>query len=228
MVIADSPVLIIGLPRSGSSLLAEMIKTGGVWWGDWHERPYDGPIYRNHEDEAVRMLAEEMSEFAGGRPKGIEPFPFENLPELLSREAVNLFLPKLEALDADMSSASPDGRWGAKFCAITWTLPLWLYAFPTAKVVYSYRDPLSTAASWQKKGGVSDAEAGLRLCLKYAYFVEHLRPPDMFTVHYEKWFGWKARLQGEALFDYLGLSHDRLDKSLALCDSSKMTVQTII
>jgi len=147
---SHSPIIIIGMSRSGTSMLTRMLDDLGLFVGnklthnhealffreinDWLltqssgglENP--GTIKYLLQDKEARELYGEFISFAMKTPRVIS---FLGFTKYLSYKT-----PK-----------SLDIPWGWKDPRNTFTLPFWLDLFPKAKVVHIYRHPLDIASS---------------------------------------------------------------------------------
>ena len=146
----EPPVIIIGMSRSGTSMLTRMLESLGLFCGsqltdnheavffreinDWLLAQCSGGLenpgtieYLLRDQEARRLFAEFIS-FTMGTHRVIS---YLGLGRYLSvRNPANLDIP-----------------WGWKDPRNTVTLPLWLDIFPEAKVIHIYRHPLDIVSS---------------------------------------------------------------------------------
>jgi len=142
---SESPVIIIGMSRSGTSLLTRMLESLGLFCGstltnnheavffheinDWLLTQCSGGLenpgtikYLLQDKEARRLF----SEFISFTMKTHRVISYLGLGKYLSvRTPANLDIP-----------------WGWKDPRNTFTLPVWLDLFPDAKVIHIYRHPM--------------------------------------------------------------------------------------
>ena len=147
----SQPIIVIGMHRSGTGLLAGILRDLGVHMGFRREA--------NQESTFFLRLNEELLRATGASWDRPEP-----LLDLLREEGsledrlvadVGRRLASLAAISylgprrflACRSIAGLDGRWGWKDPRNTLTLPLWLKLFPAAKVIHIYRNGVDVAAS---------------------------------------------------------------------------------
>lgn len=144
------PVIVLGMHRSGTSMLVGLLRDLGLHIGA------NAP--RNSESKLFRRLNLWLLGNTGGHwdnPASIDRLL--RLPEL--RAAADEYLAdalsSLRAIDylgwrrwlACRSVYALDTPWGWKDPVNTWTLPFWLDLFPQAKVVHIYRNGIDTAYS---------------------------------------------------------------------------------
>lgn len=149
----QQPVLIVGMHRSGTSMVARALNDAGVYMG----------AIRDHNGEAFYGvdLNDRMLELAGGS--------WWDLPRKVDLDEV------MVGFESDLSSKdlyqahlkSPSGRslslgfqhsglWGLKDPRLSLTLPWWLKKFPKAKVVWVLRDEDEIVQSLLKRQGKKD------------------------------------------------------------------------
>ena len=154
----NSPIIIIGMSRSGTGILAKMLEDLGLFIGKNKDRNHEAWFFIDLnmwlleqssgglenpqaikyllEDKEARSLYSQFIEFSMKTPRAIS---FLGLKKYLSyRTPLNLDIP-----------------WGWKDPRNTFTLPFWLDIFPDAKVVHIYRHGVDVANSLrvsQQKG----------------------------------------------------------------------------
>ncbi len=174
-----SPIIIIGMSRSGTSMLTRMLSALGLFAGkkltsnheavffreinDWLltqssgglEDP--GSIKYLLQDTEARELFGEFIKFSMTTPHVISFLGFSNY--LKYRTPQNLDIP-----------------WGWKDPRNTFTLPMWLDLFPDAKIIHIYRHPLDIASSLiaRRKRGLSRLQDRRRTIKPfYWYYLMH-------------------------------------------------------
>lgn len=147
---ATPPVIIIGMHRSGTSMVARMLEELGLFVGDrkmadhepyfflglndWMLRQCGGawdqpePIRHLLENGEVRALAGDYIRYLMQTPRAVSFMGWRNYRQY--RTPCNLDLP-----------------WGWKDPRNTYTLPLWLDLFPGARVIHIYRNGVDVASS---------------------------------------------------------------------------------
>lgn len=157
---AAPPVIVIGMHRSGTSLVAAMLFQLGVYGGA------DIDIRRIRSEVAARSAAlvsgyaesgvffrlnEEMLARAGARWDDPQPFlERRDHPRVAPREVAALEQRAARELAVGFQSGFESGRqsvWGWKDPRNSLTLPYWLNLFPGARVLHVRRDLESSAQS---------------------------------------------------------------------------------
>lgn len=151
-----SPVLIIGMHRSGTRLLAQILDELGVFMGA--DRQADG------ESVAFMLINEAIFHQCG--TFWTEPVPVHFVlsdPELLERATTVA----RDALVAGFASYAGGNDWrpgavpeatppfGWKDPRNTFTLPVWMQVFPRARVIHVLRHGVDVAASLARRHGAA-------------------------------------------------------------------------
>ena len=183
------PVIVIGMSRSGTTMLTKMLDELGLYAGkkltDNHEAVFfwelndwlltqcsgglenPGVIRYLLEDPEARALYGGFVEFTMKTPKAIS---FLGLADYLKYR----------------TPAALDVPWGWKDPRNTFTLPVWLDIFPDARIIHIYRHPLDIVNSLRtrRKRGLSrlKEKGGLSGAL-YKYFLvrRHIGTGKIFT-----------------------------------------------
>ncbi len=168
------PVIIIGMHRSGTSMLTDLLESLGLFMGrqqngnqealffyhlnKWLLRQsggeWDQPelFDRVIADATRRELFTDFLEYTLGTPRAVS---FLGWPRYLRyRNVPNL-----------------DVTWGWKDPRTTFTLPLWLDLFPDAKVLHIYRNGVDVASSLRvrSRGGLVHFASWKRLHRRLAF-----------------------------------------------------------
>jgi hypothetical protein len=155
------PVSILGMHRSGTSMVALLLADCGLYLG--HERDLMPPAPDNPAGfgENVRFveLNEQLLAALGGR--------WDALPEFsagwLESNDVTVLRARAEQLVQSFAGFEP---WGWKDPRSSVTFPFWERIAGPLEVVVCIRDPLEVALSLQRRNGVS-LDFGLALWLAY-------------------------------------------------------------
>lgn len=178
-----APVCIVGMHRSGTSMVARVLNACGLFLG--REDELIGPARDNPEGfwenlHFVELNEEIMARF-GGSWNAPPAFParweFEPEVEPLLGKATELV-------------ARFDGRthWGWKDPRSSLTIPFWLRVVPSLKVVVCVRNPLEVAHSLFVRGDTKSA-AQFQLWLHYYRQILSAVPPSARIVtHYQSYF----------------------------------------
>jgi hypothetical protein len=139
------PIIVLGVERSGTSVVAEMVHRWGA---------YPGPAEKLHEADAhaprgyweflpLWDLLAELGDFEAGATWWDRDFQQrmekKAADPVLRKKAVNLM--------AEMGNEAP---WIWKDPALSHFLPFWKQIWDTAIYIITVRNPLDTAVSWQK------------------------------------------------------------------------------
>jgi len=186
------PIIIIGMHRSGTSLIAKMLSEIGIFMG----RNLDG----NHEPSFFTKLNSWLLSSAGGRwdtPSSLR-FLYEDekgtdlAVEYLRHQASSVRCFRYLGASRFLRYRSlfrVSEHWGWKDPRTTLTLPLWLRVFPEAKVIHVIRNGVDVAESLQRR-----QKAGFHLAEKR--FRQHR---VLMILHPKQgWFGTSPRVTHRA------------------------------
>ncbi len=140
-----NPYIIIGMHRSGTSLLAKVLEKGGVFMG----------VIKDHNYEAMHFLSLNQQILWGAGGNWLEPV----IPEkkhwkaLPPKELYHEHFKLNGRLQRLRYSLFPQ-PWGWKDPRNTFTLPMWLELFPQARVIHLLRDREAVALSLKKRNNV--------------------------------------------------------------------------
>src|SRR5262245_36120203 len=172
-------VCIVGMHRSGTSMVAKMLHESGIWLG----RTCDLMPADAHNEggywEHIKFLAlneailKEVGAAWDSPPPQTADWPrVSGLPRLRGRA---------EALLDEFSAREP---WGWKDPRTSLTLPFWRAVCPDLKVIICIRNPFEVAVSLRRRGGASYA-FGIRLWSLYnRQLLDGFDPSRAVVVHY--------------------------------------------
>src|SRR5262249_7406766 len=150
-------VAIVGMHRSGTSMVTHALKLGGLYLGDEADLLAPGPENPDGYWENAQLVDvndEVLSALGGG---------WEALPGGPSDWAADDRLGDVRGRAASiLDRISRDGPWGWKDPRTTVTLPFWRELADPLKIVLCIRNPLEVALSLQRRGMFS-YENALRL-----------------------------------------------------------------
>jgi hypothetical protein len=152
---ARSPVIVLGMHRSGTSMLTGSLEAAGVLLGEVNNA---APHNRkgNKEHEGVRGLNDRIMARYGADWKSP---PHDQLPLAWTQEEL------AEGL-AQTSSLSGSGRvWGFKDPRTIWTLEGWLALYPAARLIGVFRHPVAVMNSLLARPGALQIPEGDALAL---------------------------------------------------------------
>jgi hypothetical protein len=176
----NDPVIIIGMHRSGTSMVSRILEATGLFLG--HKKD------SNHEAVFFLLIDKWLMSQAGGSWQN--PAPIRYLSEnqklramtvdylrryLLASPRVVSYMGWKNYLQHGSLSNMPK-PWGWKCPITTFTLPLWLDIFPNAKVIHVYRHGVDVASSLRKRTLLSmERTSGQNLYYKLK-FLHWMRP----------------------------------------------------
>lgn len=147
---AKAPVILLGMHRSGTTMVAELLERLGLFLGKELESNHEALYFLDLDDELFR------------RANAAWDNPSPMLAFFAHRDAVEL---SRRALESDLESknfrsfvgwkqylkqggvSGMDRPWGFKDPRAVFTLPLWLQLFPDAKLVAVHRNGIDVANS---------------------------------------------------------------------------------
>jgi hypothetical protein len=198
----SQPVAIVGMHRSGTSMVAKLLQQAGLNLGD--ETDLMPPAEENPEGfyehlEFVR-LNDEVLNVAGAGWDCPPAVGFD-----WNHEALDPFRDRARRLAAPLWERIP---WGWKDPRTSLTLPFWRSAFGPLRSVVVVRNPLEVVTSLHRRNGFSTA-LGLTLWQIYAERVlEDTSPDERLVTHYDSFFLEPEREISRVL-EFLGLNRDQ-------------------
>ncbi len=139
---ASAPIIIIGMHRSGTSLLAKVLERSGIFMG----------VVKDHNFEAMHFLSLNQqimwsAGFEWYRPgvPGLEHWRNIRAKDLYCEHF------KLNGRLAYWRNLIKNPAWGFKDPRNTYTLNMWLKLFPKAKVIHIHRPCKEVANSLQNR-----------------------------------------------------------------------------
>ena len=139
------PIIVLGVERSGTSVVAEMVHKWGAYAGPLEKlHKADAHAPRGYwEYEPLWDLLAELGDFdAGGT------WWDSNFQRRMAEKAADpVYKQKATALMAEMHKGDP---WFWKDPALSHFLPFWKQIWGDAVYIITVRNPFDTAVSWQK------------------------------------------------------------------------------
>lgn len=154
VALAARPVIVIGMHRSGTSLVSRLLEACGLFMG-WR-------LAANHEAAFFNRLNSWLLSSAGGRwdtPRAIDYLLSDDAGRELAQEYLRFRISGISALSflgprrlaRCRSLAAIDEPWGWKDPRTTITLPFWLDIFPEARVLHVVRNGIDVADSLHRR-----------------------------------------------------------------------------
>ena len=164
-----APVIIIGMHRSGTSMLTKLLQELGLFIG--HKLlPFD--LY-----ESAYFVSLNEWLLAQANASWDNTYNYQFTDKIFEEQAKEVLLTELQGKKrkdylgkhkfSDIRKL--DIPWAWKDPRSTITMDLWKSIFPTARILHIYRNPIDVAASLSKR------EASLRASRKLTYLVRILR-----------------------------------------------------
>ena len=150
----ESPIIVIGMHRSGTSLLTRQLEDLGVNMGKWQDEVTREALFFRHRNQIMLMLASaawdnpESFLRALEKPHWRQAFSRVAANDLETVRTANFLPPKRLA---GFTSAT-NRMWGFKDPRTSITLPVWLDIFPNARIINIVRDGNAVASSLRERG----------------------------------------------------------------------------
>jgi hypothetical protein len=204
METTSSAVCVSGMHRSGTSMVARVLASCGLWLGPESRlmpARQDNPEGFFENLDMVKISDQLLDRFAGG---------WDTPPEWpmgwVQTEAAQQLVPQArEAIAALGASSHAFPGWGWKDPRTCLTLPFWQLLLPDMKVVVCLRNPAAVARSLRKRSHNS-LIFGVRLWDAYSRQLMQALPAGEFLVtHYDAWFA-DPHAELERVLGFLGFS----------------------
>ena len=194
------PICIAGMHRSGTSLVANLLRGGGLYLGA--DADLKGPSQYNADGfwEHVRLvdLNEEILNRLGG---GWDAPPA--MPEgWVGAEPLRDLHASAQAILEEFSGHEP---WGWKDPRNSLTLPFWRRHLPDPKVVICVRNPLEVALSLRRRNILSYALSMLLWTVYNERLLRTTRPDQRLITHYDAYTR-EPREEVRRLLEFAGLT----------------------
>lgn len=180
-----SPVIVIGMHRSGTTLIAEWLNKMGIFMG----------AMRDHNGESIPFLSTNQKLLAANGADWKSPKSVVSVPSISAAEfyALHMASPSLNKFKLMVKGPR---LWGFKDPRNTFTLSSWLSVFPNATIIHVIRDGGEVAKSLQArnktKGEVhaeefNDFESAFNLWEKYVEEgLKYKNHPNYHEIRYEE------------------------------------------
>jgi hypothetical protein len=178
----EAPVCIVGMHRSGTSMVAQMLRLCGLDLGPTERLMAASPDNPDGywEHAGFVSLDDDLLHVLGG---GWDYPP--TLPETWDHARFAPYRARAEALVASFAGREP---WGWKDPRTSLVLPFWLDALPGLRAMTVVRNPLEVAASLRRRNGTSLAAALALWDAHYRRILAATRPAERIVTHYDAYF----------------------------------------
>jgi sulfotransferase family protein len=207
------PLIVIGMHRSGTSLVAAMLEALGVFMGPegwleaWEQPGFpSGPRWLNGYAEAAdfRILNERVLGRAGATWHQVVPFlERRDRSEFAGSNVALLQMATFGCLRSRYLRPVPRefcGPWGWKDPRNSLTLPYWLRLFPRARILHVRRDPEAVVDSLQRRAQIWSRSPGLPLPWPQRARTWALHPVATLQ-RARRWFGMLPAAGGDPCLD---------------------------
>jgi hypothetical protein len=231
------PLIILGMHRSGTSILSQMLRTCGVFIGRELDGHFESPYFRRCNNEILSRAGSSWTDPWTYLERRAEPEFHRGCREWVEEYLKNSFGTRFLGLrhrTALLGGGAWD--WGWKDPRTCLTMPVWNEIYPEAKLLHITRHPLDVAISLQRreeerrKAGKrpQPQNADLEQCLRLweSYVAETLRLRDRGARYHELRYEELMRnprvgLEGVARFCGLDVATAGLNAAAALADGGR-------
>jgi glycosyltransferase involved in cell wall biosynthesis len=230
----QAPVFILGMHRSGTTMVAQALASAGVYTGAICDHNSE-PLYAIDINE--RLLEEANGNWWNvPAESALEAAVQSGMGELTARDlyAAHLKISTGSSLRQWMHYSGP---WLVKDPRLSLTLPWWLERFPNAKVIWVLRDETAVVDSLLRRQSLSyeaqsvlDAESALELARAYTSNAAKLLKRygvDYRAVHYEDLTNSDEALQRKTWFGLYQFSNVKPGQMTGFSGRGKKRVEEI-
>jgi len=241
---SERPIIVIGMHRSGTSLLASQLEDLGVAMGKWQGEKTSEAMFFRHRNQLLFSLARarwdnpDVFLRALDNPHWRRVFGRVAACDLGTLYTLNFLPPKALGRFAP----APKQLWGFKDPRTTLTLPVWCDIFPDAKVINMVRDGNAVASSLYRRSKKQlqdgsptslvslDTSMGLSLWAEYVLNAHKncasLPQDRYFEIRYETLLREpEAQLRGIAEFIGVNADANQVDKAASRIECSKRSIE---
>ena len=147
--IKDNPIVILGMHRSGTSLLAQILNDFGVFMGHTLKKHLEADFFRNANEWILRRARGNWdmpinAQYLLEAPKSRIIVERKLRKQIISNRFLQSYI---GPSNIDAFYRNPKFIWGWKDPRTTITWPAWHWVFPRAKYVFIYRNGVDAAQS---------------------------------------------------------------------------------
>jgi len=194
------PVCIAGMHRSGTSMVANLLRGGGLYLGTDADLKSASQYNADGFWEHVRLvdLNEEILNRLGGGWDAPPPMP----EGWVGAEPLRDLHASARAILEEFSGHEP---WGWKDPRNSLTLPFWRRHLPDPKVVICVRNPLEVALSLRRRNILSYALSMILWTVYNERLLRTTRPDQRLITHYDA-YAHEPREEVRRLLEFAGLT----------------------
>ena len=203
-------VIVLGMHRSGTSLVAGILHQLGVHMGDNLIPPRPDNPKGFFEDERVVQINDTILRMCGGtwyRPPSEACLDPDDFPHIG---------PFIEIMSYIEKRKDAHSLWGMKDPRLCLTLGLWLRELGEARFIVVWRNPLAVARSLEHRDKM-DLRYALWLCNEYwrrlLKVIAVMPPEQVLHVQYEHFFDEHREEQIEAIKHFVGKRDASFDEA---------------
>jgi hypothetical protein len=146
------PVIVIGMHRSGTSMLTRFLQESGIFMGKEKGKNDEAFFFQEINDWILYQAGATWDNPYNMR--FINDYFVRHISSAIHARLSSVWLKKYLGLARTIRYRSIDNLdipWGWKDPRTTLTLPIWKTLFPEARLVHIYRNPVDVAASLRKR-----------------------------------------------------------------------------
>lgn len=149
----ERPLIVIGMHRSGTSLLARLLENLGVAMGKWQGKDTSEALFFRHRNQLLLSLAHASWDHPEAFLRALDnshwrrAFARVAACDLGTIRTLNFLPPKALA----RFTSAQNQVWGFKDPRTSLTLPVWLDIFPDAKIINIVRNGNAVASSLRQR-----------------------------------------------------------------------------
>lgn len=146
----NPPIIVIGMHRSGTTLLSRLLRKSGVQMGWLKGNDTDESLFFQNINKSLFRIAHSYWDEPKAFKYALQNDRFKSaavnaVSSFLKTSSSFFYFGKLRKKEKGFSTIP--FRWGWKDPRNTYSLPIWLSLFPNAKVIFIYRNGLDVANS---------------------------------------------------------------------------------
>ena len=143
------PIILLGMHRSGTSLIARLLDQLGLFQGCELQEDHESTYFLNANDQLMRRIGASWDNPAPVRAFLENPLAIDLTARCLAADVQSQHFKSYLGLKRQMAMhlAKLDKCWGWKDPRTVFTLSAWLKVFPQAKFLYIVRNGIDVAAS---------------------------------------------------------------------------------